>query len=241
MASATSMRMKVCFAPAFARDARLAASPQRNSNDCGSPSSRSCERQSLSAARLSPTMWMLPEKKDFSSWSIKSISAPASPVWSAEHRFAAFSSPAAAPTSARTASTEAEFKRIAMRELPRSYHLRLSDSYPRTHSQRLANISGRISLDECFGDLLPIEKRTHVFQIADDLRISDEKRVSGTYASSASQIFRPSGVPLVYKTAFEVFPRISPDNSLERLTERSVGLVTDRPSNIDELLVTLLQ
>ena len=31
---------------------------------------------------------------------------------------------------------------------------------------------------------------------------------------------------LVFKTTFEVFTRVSPDNSLERLTERSVGLVT---------------
>ena len=45
---------------------------------------------------------------------------------------------------------------------------------------------------------------------------------------------------LVFKTTFEVFTRVSPDNSLERLTERSVGLVTDRPSNVYELFVTLL-
>ena len=41
-------------------------------------------------------------------------------------------------------------------------------------------------------------------------------------------------------TTFEVFTRVGPDNSLERLTERSVGLVTDRPSNVYELFVTLL-
>ena len=41
-----------------------------------------------------------------------------------------------------------------------------------------------------------------------------------------------------FKTTFEVFTRVSPDNSLERLTERSVGLVTDRPSNVYELFVT---
>src|SRR6185437_2364434 len=40
--------------------------------------------------------------------------------------------------------------------------------------------------------------------------------------------------------AFEVFTRVSPNNSLERLTERSVGIVTDRPSDVYELLVTLL-
>ena len=44
-----------------------------------------------------------------------------------------------------------------------------------------------------------------------------------------------------FKTTFEVFTRVGPDNSLERLTERSVGLVTDRPSNVYELLVTLFE
>jgi hypothetical protein len=58
--------------------------------------------------------------------------------------------------------------------------------------------------------------------------------------SSASRIFRHSGMTLVFKTTFEVFTRVGPDNSLERLTERSVGLVTDRPSNVYELFVTLL-
>ncbi len=62
----------------------------------------------------------------------------------------------------------------------------------------------------------------------------------GTYASSASQIFRHSGITLISETTFEVFTRVSPDNSLERLTERSVGLVTDQPSNVDELLLPLL-
>ena len=41
-------------------------------------------------------------------------------------------------------------------------------------------------------------------------------------------------------TTFEVFTRVGPDNSLERLTERSVGLVTDQPSDVYELFVTLL-
>ena len=57
--------------------------------------------------------------------------------------------------------------------------------------------------------------------------------------SSASKIFRHSGMTVAFKTTFEVFTRVSPDNSLERLTERSVGLVTDRPSNVYELFVTL--
>ena len=58
--------------------------------------------------------------------------------------------------------------------------------------------------------------------------------------SSASKIFRHSGITVAFKTTFEVFTRVSPDNSLERLTERSVGLVTDRPSDVYELFVTLL-
>jgi hypothetical protein len=43
------------------------------------------------------------------------------------------------------------------------------------------------------------------------------------------------------KTTFEVFTRVGPDNSLERLTERSVGLVTDRPSDVYQLLVVLFE
>jgi hypothetical protein len=58
--------------------------------------------------------------------------------------------------------------------------------------------------------------------------------------SSASKIVGHSGTAVAFKTAFEVFTRASPNNSLERLTERSVGLVTDRPSNVYELFVTLL-
>jgi hypothetical protein len=46
---------------------------------------------------------------------------------------------------------------------------------------------------------------------------------------------------LVFKTTFEVFTRVGPDNSLERLTERSVGLVTDQPSDIYELFVMLFE
>ena len=47
-------------------------------------------------------------------------------------------------------------------------------------------------------------------------------------------------LPWPSKTTFDVFTRVGPDNSLERFTERSVGLVTDRPSNVYELFVTLL-
>ena len=42
-------------------------------------------------------------------------------------------------------------------------------------------------------------------------------------------------------TASEIIARIGSDNPLERLTEGSVGLVADRPSNVYELLVTLLE
>ena len=48
-------------------------------------------------------------------------------------------------------------------------------------------------------------------------------------------------LPWPSNTTFEVFTRVGPDNSLERLTERSVGLVTDRPSDVYELLVTLFE
>jgi hypothetical protein len=61
-----------------------------------------------------------------------------------------------------------------------------------------------------------------------------------TSESSASKIFRHSGMTLAFKTTFEVFTRVGPDNSLECLAEGSVGLVTDRPSDVYELFVTLL-
>ena len=60
----------------------------------------------------------------------------------------------------------------------------------------------------------------------------------GTYASSASKNFRDSGMTVAFKTTFEVFTRVGPDNSLESLAERSVGLVTDQQSDVYELLVT---
>jgi len=42
----------------------------------------------------------------------------------------------------------------------------------------------------------------------------------------------------VLQTTSEVFTRIRPDNSLERLTECGVGLVTDQSSDFWELFVT---
>ena len=53
-------------------------------------------------------------------------------------------------------------------------------------------------------------------------------------------LLKYSGITVAFKTTFEVFTRVGPDNSLERLTERSVGLVTDQPSDVYELFVTLL-
>jgi hypothetical protein len=75
-----------------------------------------------------------------------------------------------------------------------------------------------------------------------DLRTRCDRRHSRlTSESSASRIFRPPGMTVAFKTTFKVFTRVGPDNALERLTERSVGLVTDRPSNVNELLVTLFE
>jgi hypothetical protein len=59
--------------------------------------------------------------------------------------------------------------------------------------------------------------------------------------SPASKSFRHSGITAAFKTTFDVFTSVGPDNSFERLTERSVGLVADQPSDIYELLVTLLE
>ena len=78
------------------------------------------------------------------------------------------------------------------------------------------------------------------FGVAAILKLMATSTFQGTYAFSASKSLRHSGITLVYKTAFDVFTRVGPDNSLERLTKRRVGLVTDRPSNVDELSVTLL-
>ena len=76
--------------------------------------------------------------------------------------------------------------------------------------------------------------------------VSLEEHCQGTQApppkseSSASKTFRHSGMTVAFKTTFEVFPRVGSYNSFERLTERGVRLVTDRPSDVYELFVTLL-
>ena len=46
---------------------------------------------------------------------------------------------------------------------------------------------------------------------------------------------------MAFKTAFEVSTRVGSDNSLERLTERSVGLIANRLGDVDEFFVTLLE
>ncbi len=43
--------------------------------------------------------------------------------------------------------------------------------------------------------------------------------------SSASRIFRHSGITVAFKTTFEVFTGVSPDNSLERLVLTESGYV----------------
>jgi hypothetical protein len=68
-----------------------------------------------------------------------------------------------------------------------------------------------------------------------------KKDVSEDLCILRLKIFHHSGFTMVSKTTFDVFTRAGPDNSLKRLTERSVGFVTDRPSDIYELFVTLFE
>ena len=51
---------------------------------------------------------------------------------------------------------------------------------------------------------------------------------------------RHSDMASVLITTFEIFTRVGPYYSLERLTERGVGLVADQPGDVYELFVTLL-
>ena len=60
--------------------------------------------------------------------------------------------------------------------------------------------------------------------------LPDQSAFQGTYA-----------YPRCSNTPFQVFARVGPDNSLERLTERCVGLVSDQPSDVYELFVTLFE
>jgi len=83
---------------------------------------------------------------------------------------------------------------------------------------------------EAFGAPISLEKHTSVMpRPAAEVRILCFRNLPAIPALSVA-----------FKTTFEVSTRAGPDNSLERFTERSVGLVTDRPSDVYELLVTLL-
>jgi hypothetical protein len=82
--------------------------------------------------------------------------------------------------------------------------------------------------------------RADNFRISDNSRVVGEKPVSWDLCILASKSFRDSGITQAFKSTFEVFTRVGPDNSLERLTECSIGLVTDRASNVYELFVTQL-
>ena len=53
-------------------------------------------------------------------------------------------------------------------------------------------------------------------------------------------VVRRCAITLIFRTKSEVLTRVGPDNSLERLAERSVGIVTDQPSDVYELFVTAL-
>jgi len=46
--------------------------------------------------------------------------------------------------------------------------------------------------------------------------------------------------PSLQKPRLRYSPGLAPTTRIERLTERSVGLVTDQPSDVYELFVTLL-
>ena len=74
-----------------------------------------------------------------------------------------------------------------------------------------------------------------------NLRATCHRHHGPQVLSSASRTFRHSGTGEAFKTTFEVFPRVGPDNSLEGLTERSVGLIAHRPGNVDELFVALFK
>jgi hypothetical protein len=71
-------------------------------------------------------------------------------------------------------------------------------------------------------------------------RIDEKSPPSTIDARNGRSILNQRPATVAFKTTFEVFTRVGPDNSLERLTERSVGLVTDQPSDVYELSVTLL-
>ena len=57
---------------------------------------------------------------------------------------------------------------------------------------------------------------------------------------STSRSIGLSGIAVAFNTPLEVFTRVGPYYSFERLTECGVGLVTDRPGDIYQLLIALL-
>ena len=60
------------------------------------------------------------------------------------------------------------------------------------------------------------------------------------WGGDRTQSRRRSGITAALKTTFDVFTSVGADHSLERLTERGVGLITHQPSDIDELFITLM-
>ena len=107
--------------------------------------------------------------------------------------------------------------------------------------QRLARGPFKAEIRVRFPLALPCFHRLTAVLITPDHTFSKTARLAAKVRILRFKIFRHSGMILVFKTTFEVFTRVGPDNSLERLTERSVGLVTDQPSNVYELLVTLFE
>lgn len=76
-----------------------------------------------------------------------------------------------------------------------------------------------------------------------DFRCSSSSERSFFFKAFETELFSSaiSACPLSSNSTFEVFPGVGPDNSLEGLTERSVGLITDRPGNVHELFITLFE
>jgi len=80
---------------------------------------------------------------------------------------------------------------------------------------------------------------------SDALQFPEVRALLGSVGSFRAMLARLSGLIVVcfgrfwiLQTTSEVFTGISPDNSLERLTECGVGLVTDQSSDFWEPFVT---
>lgn len=74
--------------------------------------------------------------------------------------------------------------------------------------------------------------------VAEPIALADGFLQSET---STSRLFGHTDITVAFETTFDVFTRAGPNNSLEGLTERSIGLVTDRPGNVYELSVALFE